>query len=175
MDQVHWVLIIQLCFGEAQREFREKNLIYSVKLNMSLRIVSLEIYCLHSMALQSLLLLHRYIGAVFASVTEYHLTVMLIFIYGIKTAKWSLQATSIAPGNPRYGHTATTDQSGKLIYYFGGRDIVRDPTTGVYTRPYSTFTNVLIYHTDTSIWEQKTASSTSPPSNRMSHTATLSK
>ncbi|KAF1796372.1 hypothetical protein FB192DRAFT_1043738 [Mucor lusitanicus] len=90
-----------------------------------------------------------------------------------QTAKWSLQATSIAPGNPRYGHTATTDQSGKLIYYFGGRDIVRDPTTGVYTRPYSTFTNVLIYHTDTSIWEQKTASSTSPPSNRMSHTATL--
>ncbi|KAL9551605.1 hypothetical protein MBANPS3_004182 [Mucor bainieri] len=90
-----------------------------------------------------------------------------------QTAKWSLQATSIAPGSSRYGHTATTDQSGRLIYYFGGRDIVRDPTTGAYTRPYSTFTNVLIYHTDTSIWEQKTASSTSPPSNRMSHTATL--
>ncbi|KAK4511996.1 mannosyl-oligosaccharide alpha-1,2-mannosidase [Mucor velutinosus] len=90
-----------------------------------------------------------------------------------QTAKWSLQAASVAPGNPRYGHTATTDQSGKLIYYFGGRDIVRDPATGVYTRPYSTFTNVLIYHTDTSIWEQKTATSSSPPSNRMSHTATL--
>ncbi|EPB84359.1 hypothetical protein HMPREF1544_08878 [Mucor circinelloides 1006PhL] len=93
--------------------------------------------------------------------------------FAAQTAKWSLQATSVAPGSSRYGHTATTDQSGKLIYYFGGRDIVRDPTTGVYTRPYSTFTNVLIYHTDTSVWEQKTASSTSPPSNRMSHTATL--
>ncbi|KAI8640246.1 hypothetical protein BD408DRAFT_243153 [Parasitella parasitica] len=90
-----------------------------------------------------------------------------------RNAQWSLQPTSVASGNSRYGHTATTDQSGRLIYYFGGRDIIRDPTTGAYTRPYTAFTNVMIYHTDTSIWAQKTASSTSPPSNRMSHTATL--
>lgn len=89
--------------------------------------------------------------------------------------EWSLQANSVAPGNPRYGHSATADSTGKLIYYFGGRDIIRDPTTGVYTRPYSTFTNVLVYHTDTSVWESKTASTTVAPSNRMSHTSTWSK
>ncbi|KAI9470546.1 MAG: hypothetical protein EXX96DRAFT_584765 [Benjaminiella poitrasii] len=87
--------------------------------------------------------------------------------------QWSLQPSAVALGYARYGHTATVDKSGLLIYYLGGRDIVRDPTTGVYTRPYHTFTNVLIYHTDTSIWEQKSVSSSSPPSNRMSHTASL--
>ncbi|KAG2194101.1 hypothetical protein INT47_011769 [Mucor saturninus] len=87
--------------------------------------------------------------------------------------KWSMEANSVAPGYPRYGHTATLDRTGKLIYYFGGRDIVRDPISAAYTRPYSTFSNILVYNTDTAVWQSKTASSTITPSGRMSHTANL--
>ncbi|KAG2233960.1 hypothetical protein INT48_009773 [Thamnidium elegans] len=86
---------------------------------------------------------------------------------------WSLQASSVPPGNHRYGHTATTDQSGQLIYYFGGRTIARDSATGVYSRPYTKFLEFLIFHTDSSIWESKIASSTVVPSGRMSHTTNL--
>ncbi|KAI9259722.1 hypothetical protein EDC94DRAFT_151171 [Helicostylum pulchrum] len=87
--------------------------------------------------------------------------------------KWSLQANSVPLGNHRYGHTATTDQSGQLIYYFGGRTITRDPATGVYSRPYTKFLEFLIFHTDSAIWEPKIASSTVVPSGRMSHTTNL--
>ncbi|GAA5804899.1 hypothetical protein HPULCUR_010408 [Helicostylum pulchrum] len=87
--------------------------------------------------------------------------------------KWSLQANSVPLGNHRYGHTATTDQSGQLIYYFGGRTITRDPATGVYSRPYTKFLEFLIFHTDSAIWESKVASSTVVPSGRMSHTTNL--
>ncbi|KAI9358465.1 hypothetical protein BD770DRAFT_72801 [Pilaira anomala] len=86
---------------------------------------------------------------------------------------WSLQTNSVAPGGPLYGHTATMDKSGQLIYYFGGRSIVRDPNTGAYTRPYTTFLDFLVFNTDTSLWESKIASSTVVPSGRMSHTTNL--
>ncbi|KAI9263589.1 hypothetical protein EDC94DRAFT_607195 [Helicostylum pulchrum] len=87
--------------------------------------------------------------------------------------KWSLQANSVPLGNHRYGHTATTDQSGQLIYYFGGRTIICDPATGVYSRPYTKFLEFLIFHTDSAIWKSKIASSTVVPSGRMSHTTNL--
>lgn len=90
----------------------------------------------------------------------------------LSTKEWSLQPNAIAPGNPRYGHSATADPTGKLIYYFGGRSMIRDASTGIYTRPFSPFTSILIYHTDTSVWETKIASTGVTPSNRMSHTAT---
>jgi hypothetical protein len=53
--------------------------------------------------------------------------------------------------------------------------VIRDPVSGNYTRPYSSFSDILIYHADTSVWETKTAASTVVPSGRMSHTANLSK
>ncbi|CAO3638906.1 unnamed protein product [Mucor hiemalis] len=90
----------------------------------------------------------------------------------LSTKKWSLQPNSIAPGNPRYGHSATVDPTGKMIYYFGGRSMIRDSVSSIYTRPFSAFTSILIYHTDTSVWETKIASTGVTPSNRMSHTAT---
>lgn len=66
-------------------------------------------------------------------------------------------------------------KSGQLIYYFGGRSIVRDPNTGAYTRPYVTFLDFFVFNTDTSLWESKIASSAVAPSGRMSHTTNLSK